>query len=127
MIKCFLSHSSKDKDNYVRIVAEKLGAHNIIYDEYSFEEGMPTLDEIIKGLSQVQLFVIFLSDKSLNSSWVKKELSEARTRLNNKTIKRIYPIVIDRNINYSDPRIPKWMKDEYNLKLVTSPSFLLIS
>ncbi len=40
MIKAFLSHSlSKDKEHYVRNVANWLGKENIIYDEFTFEEG----------------------------------------------------------------------------------------
>ena len=41
MIKVFLSHSSKDKDKYVRIVANKLNKlnANIEYDEFTFEAG----------------------------------------------------------------------------------------
>lgn len=39
MIKAFLSHSSKDKNSYVRNVANWLNKDNIVYDEYTFEEG----------------------------------------------------------------------------------------
>lgn len=39
MIKAFLSHSSKDKEHYVRNVANWLGKENIIYDEFTFEKG----------------------------------------------------------------------------------------
>lgn len=53
MIKAFLSHSSADKDNFVRIVADrlknKLGIH---YDEYTFEIGNRTIDEILDGLGK---------------------------------------------------------------------------
>ncbi|WP_219994777.1 toll/interleukin-1 receptor domain-containing protein [Klebsiella pneumoniae] len=50
MIKAFLSHSSKDKEHYVRNVANWLGKENIIYDEFTFEEGERTLDQIMEGL-----------------------------------------------------------------------------
>ena len=66
MIKAFLSHSSADKDNFVRIVADrlknKLGIH---YDEYTFEIGNRTIDEILDGLGKTDLFVFFIS-RSLN-------------------------------------------------------------
>ena len=32
MIRAFLSHSSKDKDSYVEIIANYLGKENIVYD-----------------------------------------------------------------------------------------------
>ena len=55
MANIFLSHSSKDKERYVRIVAEKLekefDEHSIHYDEHTFEAGMKSLEEIEKGLN----------------------------------------------------------------------------
>ena len=45
MAKVFLSHSSKDK-KLVREIAIKLG-HSSIIDEFSFEVGNKTLDEIL--------------------------------------------------------------------------------
>lgn len=42
MSKVFLSHSSKDKEHFVSKVANKLNKKNVIYDEYSFEEGGKT-------------------------------------------------------------------------------------
>ena len=74
MKKIFLSHSSQNKD-YVKIVADKFGKDIAVYDEYSFECGMKTFDEILKNLNNSQLFVIFLSSAALDSEWVKKELS----------------------------------------------------
>lgn len=59
MIKAFLSHSSSDKDSYVRNVANWLQKDNIIYDEYTFEEGEKPLDEIINGLNKSEIFVLF--------------------------------------------------------------------
>jgi putative TPR repeat-containing protein len=78
MANIFLSHSSKDKERYVRIVAEKLekefDEHSIHYDEHTSEAGIKTLEEIKKSLNKTDLFVIFLSRASLNSEWVQKEL-----------------------------------------------------
>lgn len=51
MKKVFLSHSSADKP-YVKKVVDLLGVDNCIYDEYTFEDGMDTLDEIYKGLDE---------------------------------------------------------------------------
>lgn len=116
MIKAFLSHSSKDKNSYVRNVANWLNKDNIVYDEYTFEEGEKNLDQILKGLNETSLFVIFLSEHSLNSQWVKKEISEAKERLESNQIKKIFPIIIDENITYSDERIPDWLRQEYNLR-----------
>lgn len=120
-MKCFLSHSSKDKNNYVRLVAEKLRTNMIVYDEYTFESGMKTSTEILTGLDRTDIFVLFLSDAALNSNWVRDEIIEAKDKFDNGDIERIYPILIDSTINHNDHRIPEWMKSEYNLRLISRP------
>jgi hypothetical protein len=120
MIKCFLSHSSSDKKSYVRIVAEKIRKENRVIDEESFEEGMVTAEEIIKYLDSSSLFVFFISDNSLRSEWVQLELDRAKELLDENTIKRIYPIIIDSKINHKDTRIPEWMRDKLNIQLISA-------
>lgn len=120
-MKAFLSHSSADKESYVGIVASRLAAEDIVYDEVSFEAGEQTLSEIIRGLDESTVFCLFISNKSLDSEWVRQEVDGASVRLANGSLKYIYPIVIDRSVAYDDPRIPSWLKDNYNLRLVTRP------
>lgn len=122
MAKAFLSHSSQQKKNYVEIVARKLGVNNCVYDSFTFEEGMKNLEEIERGMNNSDVFVLFLSDSALNSYWVKKEILESHDRLKNGMIKRIFPLIIDEKINHDDPRIPDWMRDEYNLQYVSRPT-----
>lgn len=121
MIKCFLSHSSKDKD-YVRTVAQKLGKEVIVFDEATFEPGMGNREEIIRGLDESSLFVLFISGNSLDSSWVQEELARAKVMLDESRIHRIFPIIIDKDINHKDERIPDWMRREFNLQVVTRPA-----
>lgn len=116
MIRAFLSHSSKDKEPYVRKVAEWLGKDNINYDEFTFEEGEKTFDEILKGLDKSELFVLFLSSNALNSKWVIREITEAKIRLDEFRIAKLYPIIIEDGLTYEDSRIPDWLKINYNLK-----------
>ena len=116
MIKAFLSHSSKDKTNYVSNVASWLGKDNVIYDEFTFEEGEQPLEEILKGLNKSELFVLFLSNNALDSDWVKNEISEAKIRLDSSLISKVFPIIIEDGLTYEDERIPDWLRDNYNLK-----------
>ena len=78
MIKCFLSHSSKDKERYIRVVAENLRTDATLFDEITFEKGMMNIEEIHHALNDTSLFVIFLSGHSLDSDWVKEELTYAK-------------------------------------------------
>ncbi|KAA6322636.1 hypothetical protein EZS27_027841 [termite gut metagenome] len=124
MAKAFLSHSSSDK-NIVCRIAHQLGNKNCTLDEISFDPGRKTLEEIFKELDSADVFVLFISDTSLESSWVKKEIVRARENLSKDYIDRILPIIIDENITYADPRIPKWISKPYNLKYISNEVIIL--
>src|SRR5690554_3018332 len=124
MAKAFLSHSSKDK-TLIKKVAEQLGNKNCVLDEISFDPGKKTLEEIFNELDSSDIFVIFLSEHSLESPWVKKELKRAKENLDKDSIERIFPIIIDEKIKYSDERIPKWLAKPYNLKCITNEVIIL--
>lgn len=120
MDKIFLSHSSKNKD-YVRPIFEYFGGDRCIFDEMTFEAGMQTINEIFKGIDDADLFVFFISNDSLDSDWVKKEIYQARDHLNNdsKKLSQIFPIIIDNSVTYGDARIPDFLKTglgAYNLR-----------
>lgn len=124
-MKCFLSHSSQDKESFVDVVAERLtdaiGEESVVYDAFSFEAGMKSIEEIFRELDQTLLFVVFLSESSLKSKWVKDEMEGAKKRLSS-GVEKIYPILIDASLTHSDKRIPKWMrKESYNLRPILNP------
>lgn len=120
-MKCFLSHSSDDKDNYVRPIAEYLGKNKCVYDEYSFEEGEEILDAILSGLDSSQLFVFFISDTSLNKPWVIKELKYASELFHKSQENKILPIIIDEKIKFDDKRLPSWLVKNYNIQYIKKP------
>jgi len=120
MSKAFLSHSSTQKP-LIENIYKRLGKDNCIIDKYNFEPGGPTLDEIIKSIEKTDLFVIFLSDEALNSTWVKYEIDYARNLKNFELSNRILIFLIDYSIDHSDPRIPNWLREKYNLKHISDP------
>lgn len=120
MNKIFLSHSSKDK-NFIEPIAKYFGNDRCIFDEVTFESGMPTLLEIFKHIENTGIFVYFISDAALNSPWVKQEINKAEEILNNNQFKlsQIIPIIIDSNITHDDDRIPLFLRNgfgAYNLR-----------
>lgn len=125
MPNIFLSHSSADKEKYVKIVANQLqkhlDEHTIHYDEYTFESGMKSMEEINRSLAETDLFVVFISKTALESDWVKKELMISKELLGKEMIKRIYPIVIEPDLKWNDKIIPDWLKD-YTLKYIPKPT-----
>ena len=124
MSKVFLSHSSEDKEWYVNIVYNKLakilGEDNIVIDNVTFQEGRKTIEEIYYQLDTTDLFVIFLSDKALASSWVQDELNKVEEILEANKRYQVCPIIIDNKVQYDDCRIPSWMKKEYNIQQISS-------
>lgn len=119
MFKAFLSHSSAQKE-YVRTVAGHLGIDNCFIDESSFENGMKTMDEIVKSIGNSSVFVFFISSEALESDWVKNELSNVRDYIDNGEI-LFMPFIVDENIIYSDPRIKPWIRKDYNLQFYSNP------
>lgn len=80
MIKVFLSHKSEDK-GFVRLVADKLQKESIELDELSFEETQKNIDEIYRGIDESGVFVLFISQKSLQSEWCIREILRADEKL----------------------------------------------
>ena len=121
MNKVFLSYSRKQR-GYVDIIAKRLGKQNVIYDTLTFEKCNKTLDEIFESIEESGIFVYFISEESLESEWVKKELNIAEQYIQTKKIKRFFPVIIDDKIIHSDDRIPDWIKKEYNIRFISRPS-----
>lgn len=125
IMRIFISHSSKDKTMYCDMVVqklkEKIGANSIVYDSMTFEAGEKSIDEINRTLAITDLYVILLSTNAVESNWVKYELKEANKKLSRRSLTRVYPVIIDSSLLYSDKRIPKWLK-EYNLKYIARPA-----
>lgn len=120
MNKAFLSHSSVQKD-FVRKVYKLLGASRCVFDECCFDNGKKLINEILRGLQNTHLFVLFISNESLNSDWVQQEIVLADTFVQKHGLKQILPLLIDPNINPGkDARIPDWMK-QYLMKPIRSP------
>ncbi len=122
MIKCFLSHSSSDKERFVRPVASKLYREARIFDEETFEAGMPPAEEIASALDESAIFVIFLSSKALESDWVQNELGRAKLLFDESKLQRIYPIIIEDGLTHLDSRIPEWMRENINIQPISKPS-----
>lgn len=121
MAQVFLSHSSKQK-GFVEIIANRLGKFNIVYDAWTFEAGNKTLQEIYDGIDATGIFVYFISNEALDSPWVEKEINRAEEYLAQGKLKRFLPLLIDNSIKHTDPRIPQWIKDEYNIRYISKPT-----
>jgi hypothetical protein len=92
----FLSHSSKDK-HFVRKLAADLVANGVKVwlDEQRILVGDSLPEKIAQGLAESDFFLIILSEYSVNSEWVKKELSIALVREIERRKVTVLPIKLD--------------------------------
>jgi hypothetical protein len=92
----FLSHSSKDK-SFIRQLAADLTSHDIAVwlDEQRIRVGDSIPDQIAQGLAESDFFVIAISESSVASEWVKKELNNALVQEVERRQVRVLPIKLD--------------------------------
>lgn len=105
-MRAFLSHSSADK-HFVREVAKLLGNTQVEYDEYTFEYIL-NADAIRRALARSDLFVLFLSQNSVNSSFVKEEIRSTLEARAKGTIKQVLIFSID---GTSYRALPAWLRE----------------
>lgn len=103
----FLSHSSKDKP-FIRQLAADLTSEGILVwlDEQQINVGDSINKAINQGLAESDYFVIAMSDNSVNSEWVERELNSALIdEIEEKKVK-VLPIKL------SDCDFPPLIKDK---------------
>lgn len=94
--KIFISHSKKDREIALKLI-ERLREHEIEvwFDEFEIKIGDNFLDKIYSGLNECKYLAIILTNNSVNSSFVKEELSYAKlNELKNLDIK-ILPLLFE--------------------------------
>lgn len=106
-MKAFLSHFSGDKA-IVGEVANYLGRWFAVYDIYSFEDGKDFHDSITQNLFLSDVFVLFLSKKTLSRDYVKDEITQAESLFSERGIKDILLFAIESDFDLDF--LPSWLK-----------------
>lgn len=112
-IRVFVSHSSHDKERFVEPFARRLRERGIDawLDKWEMLPGDSLVDKIFEeGLKDAAAFVIVLSQASVSSEWVRKELNTATVHSIEKG-RKLIPIVLD------DCEIPECLKDKVHEKI----------
>jgi hypothetical protein len=106
-VVAFLSHSSKDKA-FVRQLAADLARAGIDVwlDEQRILVGDSIAEKIGQGLAQSDFFVIALSENSVGSTWVQKELNNALIQEVERREVTVLPIKL------SECEIPPLLRDK---------------
>lgn len=103
----FLSHSSKDKP-FIRQLATDLKKNGVgvWLDEQNIAVGDSIVERVGQGLAESDYFVLAMSNNSMNSPWVKKELNQALVSEIEQRDVKILPVKI------SECEIPVLIKDK---------------
>ncbi|MDF2988040.1 MAG: hypothetical protein K0R50_3550 [Eubacterium sp.] len=112
MVNIFLSCSSKDHD-FIKIIIDGLTAlpdkYKLIYFLRPYNQDTP-MEYILNKIGEADLFIIFISNNSLESEFVQSELEEAIKLFKLNEIKEICSIILDNSINvFEDYRIPEFI------------------
>lgn len=97
MSSIFLSHNSKDKP-FVRKLASDLRSQGfyVWVDEAEIKLGDSLIEKIRDGLDRVEYVGVVLSNNSINSQWVKKEIDIAMNQeIEDKKIK-VLPLMLEK-------------------------------
>jgi hypothetical protein len=116
--KIFLSHSSKDKF-FARRLAEglRINGIDVWIDEAEIKIGDSLTEKIGKAIETTQYFGVILSENSINSEWVKKELQIAiQKELASKKVV-VLPILLE------PVEIPSFLKDKLYADFTNSDNF----
>lgn len=126
----FLSHSSADK-RFVEEVISKIPKSHLFYDVWTVDPGTEISRELEDNLAKCDVFVLFLSENTINSGWVNYEIQLAKyTKIRRRFLKilvvpippcshrdapewmRVYPAVSDEYTKSDIGRTIKYMLEE---------------
>src|SRR5207249_3513404 len=93
---------------FVAQVAKRLTAARVIVDRKAFRPGDSLPDAIRKALGAGDMVVLFASARSIASTWVGYEMSEAEVRRLQGDLKRLLVITTDDPV--SRKLLPSWLQ-----------------
>jgi tetratricopeptide (TPR) repeat protein len=105
-MKAFISHSSKDK-HIAKAVADELGELRCEYDNYTFDFVLNS-DAIRRALLRSDIFVLLLSQNSINSNFVSEEIRGALESRGAGKLKNVYIFALDKT---SYELLPDWLRE----------------
>lgn len=106
LYRAFLSHSSTDKE-FVRAVANELGRQFCLFDEQVFEDGEEFKVAIETMLDESTVFVLFVSEATLERIWVQFEITEAWYKQLEGKISKALVFLLSPSIQFG--ALPKWL------------------
>lgn len=127
MAYVFLSHSHADKPFARRLAADIRNAgHSVWIDEAEIRVGDSLVNKISEGLDQVDFVVAVVSETSISSEWVSRELEIASNREINERRVVVLPLLVSdvplpgflRGKRYGDFRVESGYADAFRQLLI---------
>lgn len=95
--RVFISYSHSDRETAQNIGMELVKAgHEIWLDLFDMKPGDSLIEKISSGIKEASYLLVLLSNASVNSEWVKKELEIAITRQINKNHITVIPCLLQK-------------------------------
>lgn len=93
MYDVFISHSGKDKTDFVEPLVNELIKYgrNVWYDKHSLNKGDKVQEEIINGINESVIFIAILSNRYFESNWANMELGILQSRHPSNLLPVIFP------------------------------------
>jgi len=103
----FISHSSRDK-KFVRQLAADLVANgvNVWLDEQRIRVGDSIPGKVAQGVAESDFFLLVISENSIASAWVQKELNSALVKEIERRRVTVMPLRLD------DSKVPESIADK---------------
>ena len=105
----FISYSGSDK--YIALLIANMlteSGINVWMDDFNVKVGDTVVSTIESGIKESDYFIVLLSEKSIQSDWVKQEIELAYITNHERNRPKIIPIVFD---NLPKNKIPKLIMD----------------
>lgn len=114
----FISHSSHDTKFAQKVATdlEIIGADPFI-DLWEIKPGDSIIEKVQNGIDACDIFIIILSENSVNSIWCRNELNMALTNQFNKKDTKIIPI------KYRECTIPGFLRDKLYIDMTDSRKY----
>ena len=106
--KIFICHNSKDHDFVFKLISKMKKEQIVIWiDDWEIDIGDSIIEKVNEGLEASDFLIAIISENSIESNWVKRELNSTLQRqLNDRDI-TILPVLLD----FDPTNLPRLISD----------------
>jgi len=96
-LKAFISYSHRDSEFVDKLITSLIESEiQIWFDRWEIKVGDSIIEKIANGINENDTLIVILSQSSVSSNWVKKELNSALIKQLNENEVTILPVLIEK-------------------------------